>query len=52
MKVRGVSLMQEAQIETQKKEKAGNSSVISGSGVENQIMNIHISTGINVRRTS
>lgn len=52
MKVRGVSLMQEAQIETQKKEKAGNSSVISGRGVENQIMDTHISTGISVRRTS
>lgn len=49
---RGVSRKQAAQIERQKNEKAGNSRLICGVGVEKVMMNIHIRTGINVKRTS
>jgi hypothetical protein len=51
-KARGVSRKQAAQIERQKNENAGNSRLICGEGVENIMINIHIKTGINVKRTS
>jgi hypothetical protein len=52
VKTRGVSLTQEAQIDTQKNEKAGSSSEISGVSVENKIMKTHIKIGIRVKNTS
>ncbi|MGH1432074.1 MAG: hypothetical protein ACRBB4_13260 [Neptuniibacter sp.] len=48
----GVSRIHEAQMETQKKEKAGNSREIAGAGFEKTIINIQIRTGINVKRIS
>jgi len=44
--------MQDAQIDTQKKEKAGNSKLIEEFGVENTKIAIQIMTGTIARKTS
>ena len=47
-----VSLTHDAQIDTQKNENSGNSSVISGAGEENNMMKTQIRMGISVKNTS